>query len=256
MASAEDTIDLSDRGGTLQISRWGDGAPSIVMLHDGLGSVAQWRDVPAAIGARTGRGVLAYDRAGHGRSTPVPSGPWPYRWHVDEAHVLERIMQHFDMPERIVVGHSDGGTIAFEHALLGYEQDCLVAVASHTFLEEISLATCRALVAHPEPVIAGLARAHAEPGALLRAWSEGWLAEHMADYDIRSELGRIEHPVLVAQGERDEYATDGQAITTAAAIGSNAELLIEPGAKHLWHHDDPSRFVDVVVDFVARTVDG
>lgn len=243
---------IPDLGGQLAAAVWGAGAPSIVLLHDGLGSLAQWRGVPAMLAARTGRAVAAYERAGHGESTPVPTGGWPARWHRHEAEVLERVMAHLAMSERIVVGHSDGATIGFEHAMLGHHQDMLVAIASHSFLEDVALETCRSLWANADRVAARLAASHEHPRAVVEAWCKGWMSPAMADYDLRPELGSLEHPVLIAQGELDEYATTDQAITTAAAIGPNAELHLEPGVRHLWHHDDPNGFVELVAEFVGR----
>src|SRR3954447_22073524 len=91
-ASPADRSTVSVEADRLTTARWGDGPPSIVMLHDGLGSIAQWRDVPGRLAARTGLTVLAYDRAGHGSSTPVPAGPWPTDWLHREARVLAGLL--------------------------------------------------------------------------------------------------------------------------------------------------------------------
>ena len=99
-------------GRSLTTQRWGDGPAEIVVLHDGLGSIRQWRDLPAQMHATTGRTVLAYDRAGHGSSTPVPTGPWPADWLHTEAELLAQLLDEVAVAEPLLVGHSDGGSIS------------------------------------------------------------------------------------------------------------------------------------------------
>jgi pimeloyl-ACP methyl ester carboxylesterase len=91
-------------------------APTLVFLHDGLGSAGTWRDVPAALAAATGCGALVYSRAGYGGSTPRP-GPWPVRFMHDEATVtLPRLLAALDVRDGFLVGHSDGASIALIYA--------------------------------------------------------------------------------------------------------------------------------------------
>ena len=102
------------------------------MLHDGLGSIAQWRDVPGRIADRLGVGVMAYDRPGHGASTPVPSGPWPADWLSHEADRLASLLRELEVQQPLLVGHSDGGSISLIHAATGGDVAGVVALAPHS----------------------------------------------------------------------------------------------------------------------------
>jgi pimeloyl-ACP methyl ester carboxylesterase len=239
---------------SLTVATWGEGIPEIVLLHDGLGSIAQWRGVPAAIAERTGVTVLAYDRAGHGGSRPVPPGVWPTLWLHDEAEVLARLCAVLEIEAPTLVGHSDGGSIALIHAANGADVTGLVLLAAHTWLEERCADTITALRIDRGPVLASLSRYHAEPAALLEAWSGVWISEPFRSWDIRPLVGAINAPVLVVQGADDEYATLAHATETAAAIGPNAECRILPDRHHLLHHEDPDTVVHLVTRFVGDNV--
>jgi pimeloyl-ACP methyl ester carboxylesterase len=239
---------------TLATATWGEGQPEIVLLHDGLGSIAQWRSVPAGVAQRCGRTVLAYDRPGHGRSTPVPVGAWPTRWLHDEAERLALLLEVCGIDRPILVGHSDGGSIALIHAATTDATAGVVALAAHSWVEQITVDRIAALRARPEPVIAGLRDHHADPAAVFEAWSGVWTSDEFRRWDIRPQLAAVDVPVVVAQGDTDEYATDAQAIETAAAIGDNASCVLLPRLGHLLHHHDPDLVADVVADF-ADTID-
>ncbi|MGF1597129.1 MAG: alpha/beta fold hydrolase [Acidimicrobiales bacterium] len=253
MEPVSETVELGDA--SIATTRWGHDAPSIVMLHDGLGSAAQWRGVPAAIAKRTGRTVLAYDRPGHGGSTPTPTGPWPDDWLVEQAELLGALLAHFGTERPVLVGHSDGGTIALIRATTDASIAGIVAIAAHTFVERVAIDFIRELRTDPAPVIAGLARHHAEPVALWEAWSGAWTSDRLAGFDIRPQLGSIDVPVLVVQGDGDEYATMAQLTDTAAAIGDNAMPKLLPDTRHLPHHTTPDVVVELVHDFVATHLD-
>ena len=222
----------------------------MILLHDGLGSIAQWRDVPEALAAATGRTVLAYDRAGHGTSTPLPDGPWPADWLHHEALVLAELIDAVGAERPALVGHSDGGSIAAIHAI-DSPTGPLVLLAAHSWVERTTFDAIAAMRAAPERIVRGLARAHAAPEALFEAWSGVWTSEEFGRWDIRDRLGAIDVPVLVAQGEADEYASPDHAIATAGAIGSNATYRLLPGVGHLLHHQAPTTVVRLVADHLT-----
>ncbi len=238
--------------GELTTAVWGDGAPEIVLLHDGLGSIAQWRSVPAAIAERTGMTVLAYDRPGHGRSTPVPTGPWPTDWLHREADVLAALLDTTGACDPVLVGHSDGGSIALLHAAAGGGMRCVVTLAAHARVEPVCVERIAAMRIGPAPIIAGLARHHAEPVALFEAWSGVWTSDEFGRWDIRPLLGAITVPTVAVQGEADEYATPEHVAAIAEAIGPDARSELLPGLGHLLHHDDPDAVVALVADAVRR----
>ncbi len=248
---AVDTVDVD--GAELTVARWGDGPAEIVLLHDGLGSIGQWRTIPGRIRAETGRTVLAYDRPGHGRSTPVPTGAWPADWLHREADRFGRLLTVLGaavVGEPLLVGHSDGGSIALLHArdvdgpssgLRG-----LVTLAAHTWVEQRCVDGIVGMVDRRDAIVAGLATSHRHPAAVFDAWSGVWLSDAFRRWDVRPTLGPIACPTLVVQGRDDEYATPAHATETAAAIGGNAEARLLDGVGHLLHHQDPELVVRVV----------
>lgn len=235
---------------SLTTATWGHDRPSIVFLHDGLGSITQWRSIPASLAQRTGRTVLAYDRSGHGRSTPAPTGPWPARWLHREADVLRSLCEALDVERPVLVGHSDGGSIALIHAAGGGDVAAVLLLAAHSWVESKTVEEIAGMAEAPGPMISALGRHHYDPAALFRAWSGVWLSKEFSSWDIRPSLGAIEVPVMVAQGGADEYATAEHARATAEAIGPNAELRMLAGLGHLVHLEDP----DLVVNLASETV--
>lgn len=228
---------------------WGTGSPGIVLLHDGLGSVAQWGDVPARIAADTGTSVLAYDRPGHGSSTPVPDGPWPTEWLRHNADVLNRLLDDRGIASPMLVGHSDGGSIALLHAAT-FPGRCsaVLAIAAHTFVEPICSGAISDMRANSAGIAYGLGRHHDHPAALFEAWSGVWVSDEFQRWDIRPELHAIDVPTVVAQGVNDEYATDAMVHDTVEAIGANARAEFIADRGHLVHYEDPDPVVALAVD--------
>jgi pimeloyl-ACP methyl ester carboxylesterase len=239
-------------GCALTTATWGEGPPEVIVLHDGLGSIAQWRDVPAAIAEATGRTVLAYDRAGHGRSTPVPTGPWPADWLHREARVLGAVIDAVGAQRPALVGHSDGGSIAAIHAMDGGATGPIVLLAAHSWVERATYDAIAEMRRAPERIVRALARAHDAPDALFEAWSGVWTGEEFGRWDIRDRLGAIDVPVLVVQGEADEYATPHHAIATTEAIGANATCRLLPELGHLLHHQAADTVVRLVTEHLDR----
>lgn len=227
------------------------GSP-IVLLHDGLGSITQWRDVPARVAQRTGRSVLAYERPGHGTSTPVPTGPWPTRWLYHEADRLPVVLRALGVERPLVVGHSDGGSIALIAALAGLDAERVVAIAAHTWVESICRESIVGMRENRDAIVGGLARFHEHPEAVFEAWSGVWVSEEFGRWDLRPDLAALEIPTVIAQGDADEYATAAMVTDTVTAIGSNARGVFIPGGRHIVHHHDP----DAVVDLVAAEASG
>ena len=229
---------------------WGEDAPQIVMLHDGLGSVAQWRDTPAAVADRTGVGVLAYNRPGHGDSTPTPSGPWPTLWMHQQALLLNALLDELGITSPLLVGHSDGGTISLLHAASGASCMGVVALAPHSFVEPVCVAAIEAMRSNPVPIVRALSRFHADAGAVFEAWSGVWVSAEFGRWDIRDRLSAVSCPTVVAQGDADDYATDEQLWSTIEALGPAARGELLEGFGHLIHHQS----TDVVVELVDRVL--
>ncbi|MGB3735218.1 MAG: alpha/beta hydrolase [Ilumatobacter sp.] len=234
---------------------WGDGPPDIVMLHDGLGSITQWGDVPARIAADTGATVMAYDRPGHGRSEPVPDGPWPTEWLRHNAELLDELLAQHGAEQPMLVGHSDGGSIALLHAARSAAErpvSAVLSIAAHTFVEPICSGAIIDMRAKSDRLVTGLGRNHLHPTELFAAWSGVWVSDEFQSWDVRSELSAITAPTIVAQGTDDEYATDAMVYDTVAAIGDNATAHFIAGRGHLVHYEDPDPVVALAVDLWHR----
>lgn len=247
---AAELQEIEVAGCRLTTAKWGRGTPDVVMLHDGLGSISQWRSVPAELARRTGHTIVAYDRAGHGRSLPVPHGPWPPDWLHREAEVLAALLCSVGAEDPVLVGHSDGATIAALHAASARHDGPLVLLAAHTWVERVAAEEIARMRRGREVIVERLARFHARPLELFEAWSGVWTSSVFGRWDIRPLLGTIEAPTLVLQGEKDEFATADQAFETAAAIGANATCRLIDDVGHLIHHHRPDLVIDQIVGFI------
>ncbi len=227
---------------------WGDGPVRIVLLHDGLGSIANWGDVPNRIAAETGVAVMAYDRPGHGASTPVPDGPWPTEWLRQNAELFGELLAHHRIERPVLVGHSDGASIALLYAAMRPDDvRGVLSIAAHTYVEPICSSAIVEMREKTAGIVWGLARSHEHPAELFEAWSGVWVSDDFQPWDIRSELASITAPTVVAQGTNDEYATDAMVHDTVAAIGANARPHFIDGRGHLVHYEDPDPIVDLAV---------
>lgn len=236
----------------LAAATWGDGPAEIVLAHDGLGSIGQWRDVPERVHDATGKTVQAYERAGHGTSTPVPAGPWPADWLHREAAVLAALLDDVAVERPLLVGHSDGGSIALLAAASGIPCAGVLALAAHSWVEQVCVDAIAAMRVAPDRIIAGLGRHHEHPAALFEAWSGVWTSAAFRAWDIRPLLGSVDVPVTIAQGDADEYATPGHVAETVAAIGRNADGMLIPGLGHLLHHQDANLVIELISSAAHR----
>ncbi len=244
----DSVVDIGDR--RLRTRTWGDPPASIVMLHHGLGSISQFRDLPGRLHRATGDAILAYDRAGHGNSLPTPSDEWPADWLHIEAGVLAAVLIAEGITRPLLVGHSDGASIALIHAAgVGGSVAGLVALAPHSFVEDKAVAAIAALRSEPAQLLATLAEHHTEPVALFEAWSGAWLSEAFRDWDIRGRLGGIPAPALVLQGSRDAFASDEMVWSTVSAVGSRAEGRLLDGLGHDLPREGPTLLCDLITAF-------
>jgi pimeloyl-ACP methyl ester carboxylesterase len=233
----------------------GDDGPVLVLLHDSLGSVGLWRDFPERLAEATGLGVLAYDRRGHGSSDPFGSRARTPAYLHEEAATLERVLAAADVREAVLVGHSDGASIALLAAALHPARvRAVVAEAAHVFVEERTLEGIRAA----EREVAGgdlvgrLARHHGDKaGPLAAAWIRTWLSPAFRGWNVEAELRRIRCPVLVFQGGEDEYGTEAQVHAVARSVAGPARPAILPGLRHTPHREDPGAVLRLIADHLA-----
>ena len=244
------------------------GAPTLVFLHEGLGSVAMWRDWPARLCTRLGCAGLVYSREGYGQSSPhgdvrgpgrVEAGRHLGRWTPDYMHrealqVLPALLQALGIERPWLLGHSDGGTIALLHAAHHEVAGCLV-MAPHVMVENVSVrAITQAREAYEHGPLRGrLAAFHADVDGAFWQWNDAWLSEAFRRYDIRNEIASIRAPLLAIQGEADPYGTMAQIDDIARAL-PHAQLLKLPACGHSPHKDQPEAVAEAIEAFIrAKT---
>jgi len=231
-------------------------APALVFLHEALGSIGQWKGLPEEIAERTGLAALVYERQGHGRSSPLQlprSGG--YLRHEAEV-VLPAVLAVCGIAHPVLVGHSDGATIALMHAAAFPERPAAcIALAPHVMVEEMTLAGIRAAETDPEApeIRRRLARYHGDnTETLWRAWTETWLRPGFQGCELRDRLPQIACPTLLIQGEADAYGSPRQVNVIAERAGGPVEALLLPDCGHQPHLERRPAVVERVAAFLAR----
>ena len=233
-----------------------EAAPTLVFLHEGLGCVDMWRDFPARVAHASGCGVLVYSRAGYGRSDACEL-PRPLRYMHDEAlDVLPELLRAAGVREHVLVGHSDGASIAIVHA--GAEPRPglrgLILEAPHVFCEDISVRSIDAARRAYEvnDLRARLKRYHGDnvDGAF-RGWNRAWLDPDFRRWNIEEYLPGIRVPAQVIQGADDEYGTLAQVEAIRAQAGAPVETVILPACGHSPHRDQADAVLEAMTRFVA-----
>jgi pimeloyl-ACP methyl ester carboxylesterase len=231
-------------------------APTLVLLHEGLGSAAIWGSFAGKLAAATGAGVLAYSRAGYGRSSPSKL-PRPVTFMHDEAlDVLPRVLAAIDFRRGILIGHSDGGSIATIYA--GTVQDHrvrgLVLIAPHFFTEDMGLAEIvRAKAAFEAgPLRSRLARAHADPDNAFHNWCDPWLHPDFRKLDLTDALAHLRVPVLIVQGENDQYGTTRQIEVARMECYCPVEVALLADTRHAPHREAPAATLQAIAAFCQR----
>jgi pimeloyl-ACP methyl ester carboxylesterase len=233
-------------------------APTLVLLHEGLGSVAMWKEFPQNLAERTGYGVLPYSRPGYGRSGPVPL-PRPLTYMHDEAReILPAVLDQAGVRKAILVGHSDGASIATIYA--GSRQDFrvrgLVLIAPHFFVEDISV---RSIAAAKDAYETGDLRArltkyHRDVDMAFRGWNEAWLDPEFRQWRIDEYLAYIRVPILIVQGEADQYGTAAQIEAAERETYCPVEVRMLAGAGHSPQVDAPEATLAAIAEFVTRVL--
>lgn len=228
-------------------------APPIVFLHEGLGSVALWRDFPQRVADATGCEAIVYSRYGYGQSDCLQEARLPYFMHDEALHVLPELLEKLHLPAPILFGHSDGGSIALIAAGSGLKVRGVIALAPHVFVEEFSLVSIRQARESylTTDLKQKLARYHHDPDSAFWGWNDIWLHPDFRAWNIEEYLPHITCPVLAIQGEDDEYGTMEQ-IERIAARAPNVELLKLAQCKHSPHRDQPEAVIQATTRFVQH----
>ncbi|MDH3668882.1 MAG: alpha/beta hydrolase [Paracoccaceae bacterium] len=233
-----------------------DAAPTIVMLHEGLGCVALWRDFPERLAKATGYGIFAWSRAGYGQSDRTAL-PRPLDYMTREAiEALPQVLDQIGFRRGILLGHSDGASIAAIYA--GGVQDHrirgLMLIAPHFFTEPSGLA---AIAEARDAFEAGdlrarMAKYHRDPENAFWGWNDAWLDPGFADWNIADAIDYWRVPVLAIQGTEDRYGTRAQIAEIESRIYAPLDVALIEGCGHSPHAEAPDRTLAEVADFTKR----
>jgi pimeloyl-ACP methyl ester carboxylesterase len=233
-----------------------DDAPTLIFLHEGLGCVDMWRDFPAKLAASTGCGAMVYSRLGYGHSDPCPL-PRPIHFMHDEGlEMLPELLEVTAIRECILIGHSDGGSIAIVYAggtsakpLRG-----VITEAAHVFCEEISVRSIQQAKNFFQngDLRLKLEKYHgANTECAFWGWNDVWLHPDFIHWNLEAYLPKIKVPMLVIQGENDEYGTSAQVGAIAQKAGMGAEVLLLPECGHSPHRDQEAPTLKAMTNFIT-----
>lgn len=227
-------------------------APTIVMLHEGLGSISTWRDFPKQVAEAAGVGVFVYSRAGYGSSTP-PMPPRLDALHREAQDVLPQLLDNIGFQKGILLGHSDGASIVTIYAGKAADDRLrgVVLIEPHFNVEEKNLNGIRDMVkAYQETDLrTRLARHHSNVDAMFAAWSQRWLDPGFESFDVRHELASIRVPVLMIKCDDDPYSTIVQLQIAEAECRSSLQTVVISGTGHSPHFINPKQTLEAIKKF-------
>lgn len=229
-------------------------AATLVFLHEGLGSVSMWRDFPERVAASTGCAALVYSRYGNGQSDVLREARAVDYMHVEALQALPALLEELGVVEPILIGHSDGGSIALIYAGARDRVKGLVVLAPHVFVEDISVTSIAEAktVFETTDLPQKLGRHHADAVKTFRGWNDIWLHPDFRRWNIEEYLPRIHCPVLAIQGFDDEYGTMAQLDAISKQAGSTVELLRLADCRHSPHRDQPAAVIEAMSRFISR----
>ncbi|HZL59705.1 MAG TPA: alpha/beta hydrolase [Stellaceae bacterium] len=231
------------------------GTAPLLLLHEGLGSIALWRDFPAKLAAATGCRTLVYSRWGYGGSAPLAAPRKLDYMHREALEDLPALRQALGLNNPILVGHSDGASIALIHAGAGkWPVRALIVEAPHVFVEDISIKGIRdAKIAYDGGELKRrLARYHDDVEDTFRGWNDVWLSPEFRGWNIEEYLAGIACPILALQGRDDEYGTLAQLDAVGNQVKSSFERLVLPNSRHSPHRDQERAVLEAMARFIAR----
>jgi pimeloyl-ACP methyl ester carboxylesterase len=232
-----------------------EGRPTLLLLHEGLGCVTMWRHFPEKLAAATGCRLIVWSRAGYGGSEAYAEPRTPRYMHREGEEMLPALIAALGIEKPLLIGHSDGGTIALIFAGAFPDVPLGVAVmAPHEFVEDVTLAGIRdaRVVWETTDMAQKLARYHhAQTERVFLDWNDTWLSPAFRDWNIEEYLPKIRCPVLAIQGEDDEYATMRQIEVIAERV-PGTRLLKLPRCGHSPHRDQEVSVLEALAAFVSR----
>ncbi len=230
------------------------GRAPLVFLHEGLGSVALWRDFPDKVARRLGAPALVYSRFGYGRSDGLAGKRTPAFMHEEALNVLPPLLEQLGIARPLLIGHSDGASIAILYAALSMRPVAgLALLAPHVIVEDVtvdSIARVRASYAQTD-LRARLAKYHANVDDAFLGWADIWLDPAFRSWSIEQEVAGVAAPMLLIQGEDDEYGTLDQLDRITARTSTEVSRLVLPRCGHSPHRDQEPAVIDAIAAFAA-----
>lgn len=229
------------------------GKPTLVFLHEGLGSVRQWRDFPLQVVEATGCRALLYSRYGYGHSDVLAEPRVDLRFmHREALEVLPALLEALRIERPVLVGHSDGASIALIHAGAGHAVRAVAVMAPHVFVEPICVESIRkAADAFATTDLAQrLGKYHRDPAKTFHLWADAWLDPGFLHWNIEQYLPGIQCPVMAIQGEADAYGTMAQLERIRRGVRGPCELVKLAACGHTPFRDQPQATLDALARFV------
>jgi len=247
---------ISAAGHALAYQRIGGAGATLVFLHEGLGSILQWRDFPHQVAEATGCHALVYDRYGYGKSDVLKEKRVGPRFMHDAAlKELPAVLKKFRIDNPVLIGHSDGGSIALIHAGR-FPVRGVVTMAAHVFVEAFGLKSIAELnrTFETSGLRERLGKYHKDPAKTFHLWADAWLDPEFLKWNIEEFLPGIKCPVLAMQGAGDEYGTMAQLEAIKRQVGGPCELLKLRECGHAPFRDRPRKVLDAIAKFIRTTL--
>jgi pimeloyl-ACP methyl ester carboxylesterase len=227
-----------------------DDRPALVLLHEGLGSARLWRGFPGRLQAATGRRVLAFSRYGHGRSEPPPTRRTPAFFHEEALDVLPEVLSRLGAETPVLVGHSDGGSIALIHAGR-HPVSALVLMAPHVVVEEVTVDAIRETRRRylEDDLRERMARHHDDVDAAFWGWCDVWLDPGFRAWSLEPDAELLSAPTLLIQGLDDPYGTLDQLDRIERHVRGPVQRLVVRGG-HSPHLEAPDEVVPAIAGFI------
>jgi pimeloyl-ACP methyl ester carboxylesterase len=226
--------------------------PTLVFLHEGLGSVAMWRDFPDRVAAATGAPALVYSRYGYGKSDPLQGDRGVDYMHAEALTVLPELRRKLGLDDVVLLGHSDGASIALIHAGAGkWPVRALILEAPHVFVEDLSIASIAAAKRAYETtdLPKRLGRYHDDVDGAFRGWNKIWLDPAFRAWNIEDYARGVHCPTLAIQGADDEYGTPAQLDAIARGVAGPFEQVVLADCGHSPHRDQPAATLAAILQW-------
>jgi pimeloyl-ACP methyl ester carboxylesterase len=233
--------------------------PTIIFLHDSLGCIQLWRDFPQKLGELTKCNIFIYDRHGYGKSSPFPNRKRNNDYMEIEADILATLMDECSIDQAILFGHSDGGTIALiAGAKYPSRVTAIITEGAHIFVEEETITGIRQAINAYETtdLKAKLEKYHGDKtDAVFWAWAETWTTDEYRTWNIEGLLPSVKCPILVIQGEQDEYGTSKQVEGIIKQVSGTATKLFLPNVRHTPHKEASDLVFNKAAEFILKTLE-